>query len=96
MDTSTLLSIAAVLVSLVGLLLSGRKGTREDAAGTAKIEAKLDNISGGVEDIRVEMRGMRGRIDSISERLSFVESSCKAAHHRLDTLQAQAQAQAKD
>ena len=86
METSTILSAAAVLIALVGLIVTSRKDTRQDAAGTAKIEAKLDNISGGVEDIRVEMRGMRGRIDNISERLSAVESSCKAAHRRLDTL----------
>ena len=42
----------------------------------------------GVEDIRVEMRGMRGRIDTLSERLSAVESSCKSAHHRLDQMAA--------
>lgn len=88
METSTILSAAAVLIALVGLIVTSRKDTRQDAAGAAKIEAKLDNISGGVEDIRVEMRGMRGRIDNISERLSAVESSCKAAHRRLDDLAA--------
>ena len=86
MDTSTLLSIAAVLVSLVGLLLSGRKGTREDAAGTARLEAKLDSISSGVEDIRVETRTTRGRVDALSERVAAVESSCRSAHHLLDQL----------
>ena len=89
METSTILSAAAVLIALVGLIVTSRKDTRQDAAGSARLEAKLDNISGGVEDIRVEMRGMRGRIDSISERLSAVESSCKAAHHRLDTMATQ-------
>ena len=59
METSTILSAAAVLIALVG-----------------------------VEDIRVEMRGTRGRIDTISERLSAVESSCKSAHHRLDQMTA--------
>ena len=86
MDTSKILSAAAVLISLLGLFLSGRRETRTDAAGTARMEAKLDGISGGVEDIRVEMRTMRTRMDSLAERLSAVESSCKSAHHRLDQL----------
>lgn len=77
MDASTILSAAAVLIALVGLIFNSRKDTRQDAAGSARLEAKLDNISGGVEDIRVEMRGMRDRVDGISERLSAVESSCK-------------------
>lgn len=88
MDASTILSAAAVLIALVGLIFNSRKDTRQDAAGSARLEAKLDNISGGVEDIRVEMRGMRDRVDGISERLSAVESSCKSAHHRLDQLAA--------
>lgn len=86
METSTILSLAAVIVSLVGLLLSTRKTTREDAAGTARLEAKLDSISNGVEDIRVETRSMRSRMDGLAERLSAVESSCKSAHHRLDQM----------
>ena len=88
MDTSVIISLAAVLVSIISLILNGRKGTREDAAGTARLEAKLDSISSGVEDIRVEMRTMRGRVDSLAERVSAVESSCRSAHHRLDQLQA--------
>ena len=83
-----ILSGVAVLISIVGLLLTGRKDTRSDAASSAKLETKLDSISSGVEDIRVEIRSMRTRMDSFSERLAYVESSCKAAHHRLDQLQA--------
>ena len=88
MDISAILSLAAVAVSLVGLLLSTRKTTRDDAAGSARLETKLDSISSGVEDIRVETRAMRGRVDGLAERLSAVESSCKSAHHRLDQLHA--------
>lgn len=86
METSAILSLAAVIVSLVGLLLSTRKSTRDDAAGNARLETKLDSISSGVEDIRVETRTMRGRVDGLAERLSAVESSCKSAHHRLDQM----------
>lgn len=87
METSTILSAAAVLISLIGLLLNGRKGTRDDAAGTARLEAKLDSISAGVEDIRVETRTTRSRVDALSERVAAVESSCRSAHHRLDQMQ---------
>ena len=87
MGTSEYLSLAAVAIALVGLLLSTRKTTREDAAGTARIEAKLDGIQGGVEDIRVETRSMRSRIDGLAERVSAVEASCKSAHHQLDAIQ---------
>lgn len=88
MDLKDILSAVAVLLSLAALLLNSRKETRQDAAGTARLEAKLDSISSGVEDIRVETRSMRSRMDGLAERVSAVESSVKSAHHRLDQLQA--------
>lgn len=87
MDIQQIISLAALCIALLSFVQSSRKETRQGAAGAARLEAKLDSISGGVEDIRVETRSMRGRIDNMSERLSAVESSCKAAHHRLDQLQ---------
>lgn len=87
METSTIISLAAVLISLLGLVLNGRKATRQDAAGIASLEVKLDSISSGVEDIRVELRTMRGRVDQLAERISAVEASCKSAHHRLDQIE---------
>lgn len=88
MDIKDVLSAIAVVLSLVALLLNSRKETRQEAAGSARLEAKLDGIQSGVEDIRVETRTTRARLDGIAERLSAVENSCRSAHHRLDQLQA--------
>jgi len=87
MDIGIYISLGAVVISFVGLVLSGRKTTREDAAQGAKLDAQLSSIAGGVEDIRVEIRSTRERLNGISERLSAVESSCKSAHHRLDMME---------
>ena len=87
MDTGVIVALGALIISALGLLLSTRKDTRSDAAGTARMETKLDGIASGVEDIRVEMRTTRERVNGLSERLSAVESSCKSAHHRLDQLE---------
>lgn len=88
METSVLISLIAVILSALGFLLNSRKETRQDAAGAARLEAKLDSISSGVEDIRVETRTTRSRVDVLAERVSAVESSVKSAHHRLDQLHA--------
>ena len=88
MDIKDIVSAIAVLISLGALLLSTRKESRQDAAGSARLEAKLDGIQSGVEDIRVETRTTRARIDGLAERLSAVERDCENAHHRLDQLQA--------
>lgn len=86
MEITVAISLGALLISAVGLILSTRKDTRQDAAASARIEAKLDSISSGVEDVRVEIRATRDRVDALSERVSAVESSCKSAHHRLDQM----------
>ena len=86
MDTTVIISALALIVSGAALLLNGRKESRQDAAGAARVEAKLDSIGSGVEDIRVEMRTIRSRVDGLSDRLSAVEASCKNAHHRLDQM----------
>lgn len=92
MDTTVVISALALLVSGAALLLNGRKESRANAAGSARVEAKLDAIGNGVEDIRVEMRAIRSRVDSMGERLSAVESSCRSAHHRLDQMEKGGQA----
>jgi hypothetical protein len=88
MDLGVYISLGAVVISFIGLMLNSRKTTRDDAAASARLDTQLANIASGVEDIRVEMRTTRDRLNGISERLSAVESSCKAAHHRLDQMEA--------
>lgn len=92
MDITVIISALALLVSGAALLLNGRKESRANAAGSARVEAKLDAIGNGVEDIRVEMRTIRSRVDSMGERLSAVEASVKSANHRLDQLEKGGQA----
>lgn len=75
-------------VAFIALLVSARRDTRGEAASQAQVNAKLDSIAGGVDDIRVEQRAMRERLDGYAERLARVKSSVKSAHHRLDQMAA--------
>lgn len=88
METGTWIALAAVLISVVGLLLSSRKDTRQDAAEMAEIKTSLNNIQNGVDDIRVEMRSHRERLNALEVKVAAVEASDKSAHHRIDTLEA--------
>ena len=87
MDTGVIISIAAVLISLVGLILNSRKDTRSDAAASAIIQTKLDSVITGVDDIRVEMRAMRETISDHGERLAKLEARAASNTHRLDTIE---------
>lgn len=86
MQTSVLVSIGALLLSLVALILNSRKDTRQDAATNAVTQTKLDNLITGVTDLRVEVRSMRESINDHSERLAKVEARAESNTHRLDAL----------
>lgn len=58
--------------------------TKEDAEKAALTATKLDYISKGVDDIRIDMRLQDRRISDISDRLIRVEESTKSAHKRMD------------
>ena len=74
METGTIISLAAVLISFIALIMNGRQGTRTDAAQMAQIGAKLDNAVTGINDIRVEIRTMRESITDHGERLAMLEA----------------------
>lgn len=87
METSTVISMGALLVAVLGLIFSGRKDTRSDAATTAIIQTKLDTLIGGVDEIRVETRSLRAEISSHGERLAALEARSKSNTHRLDAIE---------
>lgn len=87
METGTIISLAAVAVSLISLLVNTRKDTRTDAAAQAIITTKLDSVINGVDDIRVELRAMRETISDHGERLAKVEARSASNTHRLDALE---------
>lgn len=87
METGVIISLGALLISLIGLLLNSRKDTRTDAATNAIIQTKLDSLITGVDDIRVEMRTMRDTIGDHGERLARVEARAQSNTHRLDALE---------
>jgi len=86
-----LISAASLLIAFVSLLRSGRKEDKTDAASqaaaNARIEAKLDGIQSGVDDVRVEMRTIRAKVDDHTERLAKVEARAQSNTHRIDTLE---------
>ena len=60
-----------------------RAETREDA----ETRAKLDYISKGVDDIRLDIKTQDRKINEVIERVIKVEESAKSAHHRIDNIE---------
>ena len=87
MEASTYVALGALLVSLISLALNIKKDSKTDAAANAITQTKLDNLIGGVNDIRIEVRTMRESINDHSERLARVEARAESNTHRLDTIE---------
>ena len=86
MSTSEIIALCALGLSALVALLNGRRNTQTDAANQAKVEAKLDNVARGVDDIRVDMRALKSDISAHSAKLAELEASSKSAHHRIDEI----------
>lgn len=60
-----------------------RAETKEDTF----TKAKLDYISKGVDDIKLDFREQGRQINSINDRLIRVEESTKSAHKRINDIE---------
>jgi septal ring factor EnvC (AmiA/AmiB activator) len=60
-----------------------KQETKEEALTTAK----LDYISKGVDDIRLDIRAQDRKINDINDRLIRAEESTKSAHKRLNDME---------
>lgn len=87
MDTGTVISIAAVVISFFALMLNSKKETKSDAAALARIDSSLTSVNNGITEIRVDLRTMQTSITDHSERLARVESRAESNTHRLDVLE---------
>lgn len=87
METGTVISIAAVVISFAALILNSKKETKSDAAAMARIETSLATLNSGVNDIRVDLRSMRDSLADHSERLARVEARAESNTHRLDAIE---------
>lgn len=88
----------ALCISFVSLCLAAWIGLRGDkrtdtkdieerAKENAKINFKLDEISGTTREIKQDLASVRDEIKSHNERLIKVEESAKQAHHRISALE---------
>ncbi|MBJ8205883.1 hypothetical protein JDS91_32425, partial [Bacillus cereus] len=53
----------------------------------AETNAKLEYISKGVDDIRIDLKANEKQMIVLGERITRVEESAKQAHKRLDNVE---------
>lgn len=63
-----------------------KQQTREDAGSAAKMQADMEYIKRGVDEIRIEQRATRQDLGDLCERVTRVEESAKQAHLRINEI----------
>ncbi|MDU2670585.1 MAG: hypothetical protein E7C49_01110 [Clostridium sp.] len=84
----------ALACTLLGAVLSfltfqRNKGhdIRADTKEEAETRTKLDYISKGVDDIRIDIKTQQRDIQELKEKVIRVEESTKSAHKRINDLE---------
>lgn len=79
-----LCSLFGTLIGIAGYIRLSKKDIQEDTSSSTRLETKLDYVSKGVDDIRLDIRDQGRKIEGMNDRLIRCEESTKSAHHRLD------------
>lgn len=87
-DITVTIGVAGTLTGiLLGFQKDGDRNNKEDTVQDTVAATKLDYISKGVGDIRLDIKAQDKRISEIVERLIKIEESSKLAHHRIDNIE---------
>lgn len=90
METISIALACTLIGSIISYLTFLRNRTNDiktNSREEAETKAKLDYISRGVDDIKLDNKQRDREILKMSERILIVEQSVKSAHKRLDTLE---------
>jgi len=77
----------SVLIAALAFFRNTKTDTKADIVSITTVTNKLDNISDGIREIKADMKEQKTEILALRDRIIELESSCKSAHKRIDTLE---------
>lgn len=90
METVSVALACTLIGSIISYFTFQRNRTndiRTNSREEAETRAKLDYISRGVDDIKLDNKQRDREMLKMNERLTIVEQSVKSAHKRIDSLE---------
>ncbi len=90
METISIALICSVIGATVSYLTFQRNKSnsiRADTREEAETRTKLDYISKGVDDIRIDIKAQQRDIQELKEKVIRVEESTKSAHKRINDIE---------
>lgn len=82
-----LIAFGSLIVSYLIFNFTKESAVKNETRQDAQIQAKLEYIGKGVDDIRIDLKANERQIGALGERVTRVEESSKQAHKRIDTLE---------
>ena len=90
METVSVAALCTVLGVVISYL-TFQRNIRSDAKSETKentaVAVKLDYISKGVDDIRLDIKSTNREVDALKEKFARHDESLKNAHKRLDKIE---------
>jgi uncharacterized protein HemX len=84
---AVIIAALGLVVAYQGFQLNKQKETKSETRQDAKIQAQLDYIGKGVDDIRIDLKANERQIGALGERVTRVEESNKSLHKRVDKIE---------
>lgn len=85
-EIGVLIAACGLLISFLMYRLNSTKEVKHDGQQNAEMKTKLEYISKGVDDIRIDIKSNEKQMQLFGERLTRVEESAKQAHKRIDQM----------
>ena len=90
MEDISITLVCSLLGAVIGYLTFNRnrdKDIKKDTKEEVETKAKLDYISKGVDDIKIDFKVQQREMQEIKERVIKNEASIKSAHKRIDGIE---------
>ena len=87
MEWGIVIAVGGLLLSYLTYQFNKQKETKTDTRQDAKIQAQLDYIGKGVDDIRIDLKANERQMVALGERITRVEESNKSLHKRVDAIE---------
>lgn len=82
-----LCTVLGVVISYLTFQRNKDNSIRAETKENAFTSAKLDYISKGVDDIRLDIKAQDRKIEDMADKVARIDESTKSAHKRIDRLE---------
>lgn len=90
METISITLFCTIVGAAIGYLTFQRNtksDVKQDTRDSTAVAVKLDYISKGVDDIRLDIKSTNREVDALKEKFARHDESLKSTHKRLDKLE---------